>query len=42
MSIGSAVGSASGGARADSQRSLAAMKDRYNEARHLQGLEPIK
>lgn len=33
---------ASGNAGADSQRTLALMKDKYNEARHLQGLEPIK
>jgi hypothetical protein len=37
-----AESSASGGAGADSQRSVALMKDKYNEARHLQGLEPIK
>ena len=34
--------SASGKTSADSQRNLAMMKDKYNEARHLQGLEPIK
>jgi hypothetical protein len=34
--------SASGGDGADSQRNLALMKDRYNEARRSQGLEQIK
>jgi hypothetical protein len=34
--------SASGGAGAESQRTLALMKDRYNQARRAQGLEPIK
>jgi hypothetical protein len=34
--------SPSGKASADSQHNLAMMKDEYNEARHLQGLEPIK
>jgi hypothetical protein len=34
--------SAAGGAGADSQRNLALMKDRYNEARRSQGLEQIK
>jgi hypothetical protein len=34
--------SAAGKNSADSQRKLAAMKDKYNEARRLQGLEPIK
>jgi hypothetical protein len=29
-------------AGADSQHTLALMKDKYNEARHVQGLEPIK
>ena len=33
---------APGKTSADSQRTLALMKDKYNEARHLQGLEPIK
>ena len=37
-----AQSSASGGAGAESQRNLALMKDRYNEARRSQGLEPIK
>ena len=31
-----------GAAGADSQHTLALMKDKYNEARHVQGLEPIK
>jgi hypothetical protein len=34
--------SASGSAGADSQRNLALMKDKYNEARRSQGLEQIK
>jgi hypothetical protein len=34
--------SASGGAGADSQRNLALMKERYNEARRSQGLEPLR
>ncbi len=34
--------SASGKARADAQRKLAATKDKYNEARRLQGLEQLK
>jgi hypothetical protein len=34
--------SASGKAGADSQRNLAMMKNTYNEARHLQGLEAIQ
>jgi len=34
--------SAPGAASADAQRNLAAMKDRYNEARRSQGLEQIK
>ena len=37
-----AESSAPGKTSADSQRTLALMKDKYNEARHLQGLEPIK
>jgi hypothetical protein len=37
-----AEGSAPGKTSADSQRTLALMKDKYNEARHSQGLEPIK
>ena len=37
-----AESSASGSAGADSQRALALMKDKYNEARRSQGLEPIK
>ena len=36
------VDSASGSAGADARRNLAAMKDKYNEARRLQGLEEIK
>jgi hypothetical protein len=36
------VESESGNAGADSQRNLAAMRDKYNEARRLQGLEQIK
>jgi len=36
------VESAPGSAGAESQRNLAAMKDKYNEARRLQGLEQIK
>jgi hypothetical protein len=37
-----AKSSAPGAASADAQRKLAAMKDRYNEARRSQGLEQIK
>ncbi|HEY2634780.1 MAG TPA: hypothetical protein VGI51_08645 [Steroidobacteraceae bacterium] len=37
-----AESSAPGKTGADSQHTLALMKDKYNEARHLQGLEPIK
>jgi hypothetical protein len=37
-----AESSAPGKTSADSQRTIALMKDKYNEARHLQGLEPIK
>jgi hypothetical protein len=37
-----AAESAPGAAGADSQHTLALMKDKYNEARHVQGLEPIK
>ena len=37
-----AQSSNAGGAGADAQRNLSLMKDRYNEARRSQGLEPIK
>ena len=36
-----AQSSATGKSGGDSQRKLAAMKDKYNEARRLQGLEPV-